>query len=633
MTAFQQAFKNPLSVTAAIVLAAVAVVVIVVLRWLLDPFLPGQFPFVTTFSAVAVVAYYGGWLPALLSAVFGFLACGLLFTPLAYATPVQEQVVGFVVYAVTCSVLIVLAESTRNAQRTLYAEHERLRTTLASIGDGVITTDAVARVAYLNGVAEALTGWTQAEAVGRPLEEVFSIVDEHSGRSVESPAARALRDGAITGLANHTVLLSKDDRSIPIDDSAAPIRDRIGRIVGCVLIFRDVTEKRRADHQLAESRASLQAADRRKDEFLAMLAHELRNPLAPMRNSLEIMRLARDDKLVADQALATMERQIDQMVHLVDDLLDVARISRGKIELRRERVELRGVVEQAVELCRPLAERLKHDVRVSLPAESLYLQAEAVRLSQVLSNLLHNACKYTEPGGRIDLVAERDGAELVVAVKDTGVGIPAEMLPRVFEMFTQVDQTLERAQGGLGIGLTLAKELVEMHGGTIEARSEGPGCGTEMIVRLPLVADQPGGAERTSSPDGQVSRAWRILVVDDNKDSADSLSMLLKLRGHTVSTVHDGPEAIEEAERFRPELVLLDIGLPRMNGLEVCRRIREQAWGKTMIVVALTGWGQEEDRARTKEAGFDHHLVKPVQIGELTGMIGAWGREEADRED
>jgi PAS domain S-box-containing protein len=619
-------WKNPASVPGALALAAVTTVAIVVLRWLLDPFLPGQFPFVTTFSAVAVAAYVGGWLPALLSAVFGFLACGLLFTPLAYATPVQEQIVGFVVYAVTCGVLIVLAESTRSAQRTLFAEHERLRTTLASIGDGVITTDAEARVAYLNGVAEALTGWTQADAAGRPLDEVFPIVDEHTQGSVENPAARALRDGAITGLANHTVLRSKDGRAIPIDDSAAPIRDRRGTVVGCVLIFRDVTEKRQADRELAESRASLQAADRRKDEFLAMLAHELRNPLAPMRNSLEIMRLARDNRSVADQAISTMERQINQMVHLVDDLLDVARISRGKIALRRERIELRGVLEQAVELCRPIAENLRHDVRVSLPAGPVYLQADAVRLSQVLSNLLHNACKYTEPGGRIDIVAERRGEELVVCVRDTGIGIPPAMLPRVFEMFTQIDRTLERAQGGLGIGLTLARELVEMHGGTIEAHSDGPGRGTEMIVRLPLSVEQPADPERPSPAGGEAARACRILVVDDNEDSAESLSTLLAMRGHTTATAHDGPEAIEAAERFRPELVLLDIGLPRMNGLEVCRRIREQAWGKTMIVVALTGWGQEEDRAKSKEAGFDHHLVKPVQIRELTTLMGTWTR-------
>jgi PAS domain S-box-containing protein len=628
MTAFQHALKNPTSVPAALLMASVAVVAIVALRWLLDPFLPGQFPFVTTFSVVAVVAYYGGWLPALLSAVFGFLACGLLFTQLGYATPVHEQVVGFAVYAVTCSVLIVLAEVTRSAQKVLYAEHERLRTTLASIGDGVITTDAGARVTYLNGVAEALTGWTQADAGGRPLDEVFSIVNEHTQRSIENPATRALREGVIMGLANYTVLRSKDGRAIPIDDSAAPIRDPSGRIVGCVLIFRDVTEKRQVDRELTESRASLQTADRRKDEFLATLAHELRNPLAPMRNSLEIMRLAREDKPVAEQAIATMERQIDQMVHLVDDLLDVARISRGKIELRRERVELRAVVEQAVELCRPLAGSLRHDIRVSLPVGPLYLQADAVRLSQVLGNLVHNACKYTEPGGRIELVAARLGDELVLTVKDSGIGIPAEMLPRIFEMFTQVDQTLERAQGGLGIGLTLAKELVEMHGGTIEARSAGPGCGTEMTVRLPLAVEQQAGRERVSSSTGEISRAWRILVVDDNEDSADSLSTLLRMRGHDIHTAHDGPEALEAAEQFRPELVLLDIGLPRMNGLEVCRRIREQAWGKTMIVVALTGWGQEEDRIKSKEAGFDHHLVKPVQLAELTRLIGSWTRRE-----
>ncbi len=623
MTAFGHTLRSSTSLPTALLIAAVATTAIVVMRWLLDPWLPGQFPFVTTFSAVAAAAYYGGWLPALLSAVFGFLACGLLFTPLAQATPVQQQVVGFGVYAVTCSVLIILAEATRNAQRIMHAEHERLSTTLASIGDGVITTDADARVIYLNGVAEALTGWTQADAAAQRLEDVFSVINEHTQQRIDNPATRALREGAIMGLANHTVLLSKDGRSIPIDDSAAPIRDRSGRVVGCVLIFRDVAEKRRADHELAESRANLQAADRRKDEFLATLAHELRNPLAPIRNSLQIMRIAGDDKPVVEQAVATMERQVDQMVHLVDDLLDVARISRGKIELRRERVELAGIVQQAVELCRPLAENMRHELHVSLPREPLHLQADAVRLSQVLGNLIHNACKYTEPGGRIELVAEPDDGELVVTVKDTGIGIPPEMLPRVFEMFTQVDQTRERAQGGLGIGLTLAKELVEMHGGTIEARSEGRGRGTEVIVRLPLITEQQSGRERAPSQPGHASPVWRILVVDDNEDSAESLSMLLRLQGHDSSTAHDGPRAIELAEQIRPELVLLDIGLPRMDGLEVCRRIREQAWGRSMIVVALTGWGQDEDRISSKEAGFDHHLVKPVQFAELTRMIAS----------
>ncbi|HXC51463.1 MAG TPA: ATP-binding protein [Candidatus Limnocylindrales bacterium] len=623
MTAFGQTLKSSNGVPTALLIAAVATTAIVVMRWLLDPWLPGQFPFVTTFSAVAAAAYYGGWLPALLSAVFGFIACGLLFTPLAQATPVQQQLVGFGVYAVTCSVLIILAEATRNAQRVMHAEHERLSTTLASIGDGVITTDADARVIYLNGVAEALTGWTQADAAAQPLEDVFAVINEHTQQRIDNPATSALREGAIMGLANHTVLLSKDGRSIPIDDSAAPIRDRSGRVVGCVLIFRDVAEKRRADRELAESRANLQAADRRKDEFLATLAHELRNPLAPIRNSLQIMRLAGDDKPVVEQAVATMERQVDQMVHLVDDLLDVARISRGKIELRRERVELAGIVQQAVDLCRPLAENMRHEIRVSLPAEPLHLQADAVRLSQVLGNLIHNACKYTERGGRIELVAEPHDGELVVAIKDTGIGIPPDMLPRVFEMFTQVDQTRERAQGGLGIGLTLAKELVEMHGGTIEVHSEGRGRGTEVVVRLPLMVEHQSGRERVPSQPGHTSPVWRILVVDDNEDSAESLSMLLRLQGHDSSTAHDGPRAIELAEQIRPELVLLDIGLPRMNGLEVCRRIREQAWGRTMIVVALTGWGQEEDRLRSKEAGFDHHLVKPVQFAELTRMIAS----------
>ena len=370
----------------------------------------------------------------------------------------------------------------------------------------------------------------------------------------------------------------------------------------------------------------LREADRRKDEFLATLAHELRNPLAPIRNALEIMRLAGTSGAAAEQVRTMIQRQLTQMVRLVDDLLDVSRITRGKIELRKERVELAAVVASALETGRPLIEASGHELTVTIPPEPIPLDADLTRLAQVFSNLLQNAAKYTEQGGHVWLTAERHGGEVVVKIRDTGLGIPAEMLPRIFEMFIQVDRSLERSQGGLGVGLTLVKRLVEMHGGSVEARSDGAGMGSEFTVRLPvavaLASHQPqppkGEGEKTAGP---VKR--RILVVDDNKDAADSLSMMLRITGMEVRTAYDGLEAVEVAAAFNPDVVLLDIGLPKLNGYEAARRIREQPWGKDMVLVAVTGWGQEEDRRRSQEAGFNGHMVKPVDPAALQQLLTA----------
>ena len=354
-----------------------------------------------------------------------------------------------------------------------------------------------------------------------------------------------------------------------------------------------------------------------------MLAHELRGPLAPLCNTLEIIKRADGDDALLQQAWTIMERQLAQMVRLVDDLLDVSRIARNKLELRRERVELASVVHQAAETCRPLAEGSKQEVTVTLPPGAVYLHADPVRLAQVFSNLLQNACKYTEPGGRIWLTAERQGSDVLVSVKDTGIGIPTEMLPHIFELFTQVDRTLERSQGGLGIGLTLVKQLVEMHGGTVEASSDGPGLGSEFVVRLPILVEKPEKHPSPASVTAKPATATRrILLVDDNQDSAQTLAKLLTLTGHETRVAHDGVQAVEAAGQFLPDAVLLDIGLPRLNGFEACRRIREQAWGKTMMLVALTGWGQEEDRRKSRDAGFDHHLVKPVDYAALMRLLG-----------
>jgi CheY-like chemotaxis protein len=311
-------------------------------------------------------------------------------------------------------------------------------------------------------------------------------------------------------------------------------------------------------------------------------------------------------------------------VRLVDDLLDVSRITRNKMELRKERVELAPVVRQAVEACRPLADGMRHDITVTLPPEPVYIQADPARVAQVFQNLVNNACKYTEPRGGIWLTAERQGGDVVVTVKDTGVGIPPDKLASIFDMFTQVDASRERAQGGLGIGLTLVKRLVEMHDGTVEARSEGPGRGSEFVVRLPLQLEMAEAApQATPAAMERAAVARRMLVVDDNVDSAESLAMLLQVSGHETHMAHDGLEAVAAAERYRPEVVLLDIGLPSLNGYDAARRIRERPWGKDMVLVALTGWGQEADRRESKDAGFDLHMVKPVDLDALTSLLAS----------
>ncbi|MGB3298877.1 MAG: PAS domain S-box protein, partial [Phormidesmis sp.] len=786
---------------------------------------------------------------------------------------------------------------------------ENLQTTLASIGDAVITTDAQGAVANLNPVAESLTGWTNHAAIGQPLEHIFQIVNETTRQPVANPAAKALVEGTIVGLANHTVLIAQDGSEKPIDDSAAPIRTAAGIIVGCVLVFRDVSERRSQENQLRDERerlelalsaaslgqwdlnlitgvanrtlrhdqifgydsmlpewtydlflshvverdrpavdqtfqqainsggkwnidcqirradgsmrwieikgtvhpnaigqnermlgvvsditvkqqaeedlrtseqrfrqiadtmpqivwvtrpdgyheyynrrwyeytgltpeesiglswnlplhpedkqssidrwnyslrtgepyeieyrfrsqagsyrwflgralpvkddtgkitrwfgtctdiddtkrieaerqrlaADLAEASRRKDEFLATLAHELRNPLAPIRNGLQILKLTSQrsqlsgpintaaSQAATERIQAMMERQLAQMVRLIDELMDISRISRGKVELRREQIEIAAVIEQAVEASRPAIEQAGQTLTVTLPPHPIYLRADLVRLVQVFSNLLNNAGKYSEPGSEISLTVapespletpsetpleeakekakKRAGseAEVVISVKDTGVGIAADMLPKIFELFTQVKGAFEQAsgqaaalsQGGLGIGLTLVKQLVEMHGGSVSARSEGLGQGSEFVVRLPTVAQQQQAIENNSS-EPQPMNTRRILIVDDNEDSAMTLSMLFEMTGDETQTAHDGLKAVKTAETFRPDVALLDIGLPGLSGYEVARQIRTQPWGQAMVLVALTGWGQAEDRQRSQAAGFDAHMVKPI---------------------
>ncbi len=858
--------------------AMAALVAAVLLRLLLDPLMGDALPLVTLFGAVAAAAWVGGYRSGVLVAILGYVACGYLFIPPRGRLGLESlgNVVGLVAYLFTCALIIAFGEVSRIARARETEHRELLRVTLRSIGDAVITTDVDGHITHLNAVAEALTGWTQRDAVGQPLDKVFRIVNEETRRPVENPATKALREGTVVGLANHTILIQKDGGECPIDDSAAPIRDEDGEVSGCVVIFRDVTAQRRMDrektNQLLTARllasivessddaiiskslegviqswnaaaerlfgysaeqavgrhislvippdrleeenriiasvkagqrvdhfetermrsdrqrilvsltispikddegrvvgaskivrditerkrveaerekfvtlveqstdfigicdlngmplfvnraglelvglddieharlmpvesfffpedqprvmqeffpsvlenghgeieirfrhfktgaarwmaykvltlpdaagrpvafatvsqdvtdrkrlednlrslaADLSETDRRKNEFLAMLAHELRHPLAPISNAARALRVGGSDGAAVQVASKMLERQVGQLARLVDDLLDMSRITRGKIELRKERVELAPIIDQAVDAVGPLFRSMDHELTITLPPHPIYLDADSARLAQVIGNLLSNAGKFTDKGGHVWLTVEQEGGQAVIRVRDNGIGIAAEHYPHVFEMFAQVDTSLERSRDGLGIGLTLVKTIVELHEGTVEVHSEGPGRGSEFTVRLPTVAATAESLVRPGVAGATPTSARRILIVDDNEDGAESLALLLEMAGHETLKAHDGVEAIEAAERFRPDTMLLDIGLPRLNGYEVARRIRQEEWGKDVMLVALTGWGQEEDRHRSRAAGFDTHMVKPVDHDVLLKLLAS----------
>jgi len=367
----------------------------------------------------------------------------------------------------------------------------------------------------------------------------------------------------------------------------------------------------------------LEEGRRQVNEFLAMLAHELRNPLAPIRNAVSLMQLGGLNDSMVEWYRTVIDRQVTHLTRLVDDLLDASRITSGKIMLQRGPVELAFVVESAVESSRLLIDARKHSLEIHLPSERLQVEGDPVRLSQVVLNLLNNAAKYTPEGGKIRLTVEREGEQALVRVRDTGLGISADLLPRVFDLFTQGDRSLDRSEGGLGIGLTLVRRLVEMHGGSVEAQSAGPGCGSEFVVRLPLLTlphECPAGQEAELP---QQTGPRRVLLIDDNRDAAESMTVLLELWGHEVRIAYNGPDALALAAEFRPDAALLDIGLPGMNGYEVAKRLRGLPGWEAVMLVAVTGYGQDEDRRRSCEAGFDHHLTKPVEPAMVQSLLSS----------
>ncbi|MGC3971180.1 MAG: response regulator [Pirellulales bacterium] len=453
------------------------------------------------------------------------------------------------------------------------------------------------------------------EAVAAHVETPIILLTGQGEREVDLQVMQA-------GAADY---LTKDQLSSGVLERAIRHAQERHRDRRALRQLNDLLESRVAQRtkQLEEANRALMLADHRKDEFLAVLAHELRNPLAPITNSLTLLKYVTDDEAVRHEALETMERQLRQLVRLTEDLFEVSRISRGKVELRRESIELADIVHQATEAAHPLYAMRNQTLEVRLPESPMRLKADGARLAQVVSNLLTNASKFTPREGRVELSVSLDGGEVVLRVRDDGIGIAPDQLHRIFEMFAQVGSALERSEAGLGIGLTLVKNLVEMHGGSVVARSQGLGQGSEFEVRLPLESrTAKAGKSRTSQDDETLTVAGRrILVVDDNRDAARSLARLLEIAGHEVATAHNGHSAIAAVGDHKPEMVLLDIGLPDVNGYEVATRLRSDPAHGGLMIVALTGWGQEADRLRAKEAGFNHHLLKPVEYRELTRLI------------
>jgi PAS domain S-box-containing protein len=484
------------------------------------------------------------------------------------------------------------------------------------------TLDGVIR--SWNRAAERLFGYSADEAVGQPITLI--IPAERVQEEVEI-LSRLRRGERIEHF--ETERIAKCGRRIHVALTISPIRDANGAVIGASKIARDITERKASEREqertigeLRRAEEALREADRRKDEFLAVLAHELRNPLAPIRYAVAMARKQDRTDAQRRQAQAIIERQVEHMGRLLDDLLDVSRITRGSLILRRSSVDLAAIVNAAQEASRPAIESRFHTLTIDLPRKPVRLVADPVRLAQILANLLINSAKYTENGGRIALKARRDGKQLLLSVRDNGIGISPEMMPRMFTLFAQASPALERSEGGLGIGLSLVRGLVELHGGSVSAFSRGVGHGAEFVVRLPI-GDPVAAAESDEAGPGLAAdaRPLRLLVADDNRDSAATCAALLEASGHEVSVAHTGREALDLACRVEPEALLLDIGMPGLNGYQLAEQIRGTDWGRRALLIAITGWGQEQDRRRALAAGFDQHLTKPIDPKGLERLL------------
>ena len=496
----------------------------------------------------------------------------------------------------------------------------RYRRLFETAQDAILILDAdTKKVLDANPFIEDLLGYSKGEFVGKELWQLGLFQDAEASKT----AFRQLQEQGYIRY-EHLPLATKDGRQVEVEFVSNVYQVDHTAVMQCNI--RDITERRRLERQTHAQAEALAELHLRKDEFLAMLSHELRNPLSAIFNALHILRLQDDENPIQLKAKIILERQVGQLAHLVDDLLEVSRVITGRIQLHPQDLEMRGIVERASESARSVIDIHRHKLSVSLPAEPLWLRADPTRLEQVIVNLLNNAAKYTDEGGQIWLTAQQEGGEVVVRVRDTGAGIAPELLPRIFDLFTQADRTLDRSQGGLGIGLSLVQKLVESHGGTVEARSAGLGQGSEFIVRLPALFPTTASIApiETAEPPAETSR---VLVVDDNRDVADLLVLLLQTLGYQVQAAYSGQAALEMAVQYQPDVVLLDLGMPGMDGYEIARQLGQRPQTKDVWLIAMTGYGQDSDRQRTQEAGFDHHLVKPVERRKLQSLLAELAKQ------
>ena len=513
-----------------------------------------------------------------------------------------------------------LTELAQQAEAIARESEGRYRALFDSAPMAIFVCDSNAVIQRYN--AQAVELWGREPVVGEEKHWGSSRLWLPDGGLLpyaHSPINDVLR----TGVSAHNVEIvieRPDGTRLPILSNFAALKDAQGRITGAVTSFIDITERSRLERLMQEQAAALADLHQRKDEFLAMLSHELRNPLSAITNAVHVLRLEDSGNAIQQKAKSIIERQVGQLARLVDDLLEVSRVITGGIQLHQQQLEMRSIVDRAVESARSLIDGRNLELAVTLPAEAVWLQGDPTRLEQVLVNLLNNAAKYTDEGGQIHITVQQEGSEVVLSVRDTGIGIAPELLPRIFDLFTQADRTLDRSQGGLGIGLSLVKRLLQLHGGTVEARSEGLGQGSEFIVHLPALVPETAAiapVEILKEP----GRSSRVLVVDDNVDAAEMLVMMLQMFGNKVQAVYSGQTAVAIALEYKPDCILLDIGLPDMNGYEVARRLRQLPQTKNMWLIAMTGYGQDSDRQKSREAGFDYHLVKPVAPQELQDLL------------
>jgi len=499
----------------------------------------------------------------------------------------------------------------------LQKSETRYRRLFQSAKDGILILDVdTGRVIDANPYMTTLLGYSHDEFVSKELWEIglFQDIDENQS------AFRELREKGYVRY-EHLPLAARNGQPVEVEFVSNVYAEDDRQVIQCNI--RDITERCRLERQTLEQAAALADVSRRKDEFLAMLSHELRNPLAPMLSAVQLLSLQADENAIQRKARAILERQLGQLTHLVDDLMEVSRAITGRVELRREEVSLGGIVERAVETARSTIDQHRHELTVSLPPDPIWLYADAARLEQIVTNLLTNAAKYTQDGGRVFVSAEQEVDSAVVRVRDTGIGIAPDFLPHVFELFTQAERSIDRSQGGLGIGLALVKRLVEMHGGTVDA-SSALGTGSEFVVRLPVHRPAAPSLEMQEAPidaANPAARSLRVLIVDDNVDAAEMLEMLVKQSGHLTWKAYNGPAGLAAAVEHRPDVILLDIGLPGFDGYEVARRVRGHPLLQDIVLVAMTGYGQEADQQRSRDAGIDHHTVKPVAFARVREIL------------